>query len=48
LLHVTFGSVLTDANFKPRILETLQKHAALHEELLDQHLTKHLRLLSQG
>ncbi len=48
LLHVTFGSVLTHPNFKPRILELLQKHAALHEDLLDKHLSKHLSLLSQG
>lgn len=47
LLHVTFGSVLTNPNFKPRILETLHKNAALHEELLDKHFTKHLSLLSQ-
>jgi hypothetical protein len=48
LLHVTFGSVLTHPQFKPRILETLHKHAALHEELLDKHFTKHLSLLSKG
>ena len=48
LLHVTFGSVLTHPDFKPRILELLQKQAALHEELLDKHFTHHLSLLSQG
>ena len=48
LLHVTFGSVLTDATLKPRIIETLQRHAALHEELLDRHFTKHLSLLTEG
>ncbi len=48
LLHVTFGSVLTNPDYKPRILDVLQKHAALHEELLDKHFTKHLSLLSQG
>ena len=48
LLHVTFGSVLTHPDFKPRILELLQKQAALHEELLDKHLSRHLSLLSQG
>ncbi|HXI82933.1 MAG TPA: tagaturonate epimerase family protein [Verrucomicrobiae bacterium] len=48
LLHVTFGSVLTDPNLKPRIIEELQRHAALHEELLDRHLTKHLALLTKG
>ena len=48
LLHVTFGSVLTHPTFKPRILETLENHAALHEELLERHLTKHLSLLARG
>ena len=48
LLHVTFGSVLTHAQFKPQILENLDKHPDLHAELLDKHFSKHLRLLSQG
>lgn len=48
LLHVTFGSVLTNPNYKPRILEVLHKQTALHAELLDKHFTKHLSLLSNG
>ena len=48
LLHVTFGSVLTHPTFKPRILEILENHAALHEELVERHLTKHLSLLAKG
>ena len=48
LLHVTFGSVLTNPQFKPRILETLNRHAELHSELLDRHFSKHLSLLNQG
>ena len=48
LLHVTFGSVLTHPQFKPRILENLNKHPDLHAELLDKHFTKHLQLLSAG
>jgi hypothetical protein len=48
LLHVTFGSVLTNPAFKPRIMESLQKHASLHEEVLDRHFTKHLSLLTKG
>ncbi len=48
LLHVTFGSVLTHPNFKPRILELLQQHPALHQELLEKHLSRHLSLLAQG
>ena len=48
LLHVTFGSVLTSPQFKPRILENLHKHPELHAEFLEKHFTKHLALLSQG
>jgi len=48
LLHVTFGSVLTDPSLKPRIIEVLQRNEPLHEELLDRHLTKHLSLLTRG
>jgi hypothetical protein len=48
LLHVTFGSVLSHPNFKSRILETLRKHADLHLELLDRHLSKHMALLTKG
>jgi hypothetical protein len=48
LLHVTFGSVLTHPSLKPRIMETLERHAPLHEELLDRHFTKHLSLLTKG
>lgn len=48
LLHVTFGSVLTHPDLKPRIMETLDRQAALHEEVLDRHFTKHLSLLTKG
>ncbi|HTS19739.1 MAG TPA: tagaturonate epimerase family protein [Verrucomicrobiae bacterium] len=48
LLHVTFGSVLTHPDFKPRIIETLERNASLHKELLERHLTKHLSLLAKG
>jgi len=48
LLHVTFGSVLTNPQFKPRILDALNRNAALHMEFLDKHFTKHLSLLSKG
>ena len=54
LLHVTFGSVLTagtDAcgrRFKDGILKVLDRHAALHLELLEKHFTKHLSLLKAG
>ena len=49
LLHVTFGSVLTNPAFKPRIMETLHKHASLHEEVLRPLISrKHLSLLTQS
>lgn len=54
LLHVTFGSVLTQGvdsqgrRFKDGIVEQLMERAALHVEFLDRHFTKHLSLLNQG
>lgn len=48
LLHVTFGSVLTHPSLKPKIIDVLQRHSDLHEELLDNHFTKHLSLLTKG
>jgi hypothetical protein len=54
ILHVTFGSVLTLGRtsagrlFKEGILETLHQHADLHSEVLEKHLGKHIRLLSEG
>lgn len=54
LLHVTFGSVLTRGRtvqgraFKEALLETLERHAALHAELLETHFVKHLALLTAG
>jgi len=54
LLHVTFGSVLTQGvdakgrRFKEGILEQLQKHADLHLEVIEKHFSKHLSLLNAG
>jgi hypothetical protein len=54
LLHVTFGSVLTqgrDASgraFKEGILEVLHRHADLHAELLEKHFVRHLSQLNAG
>ncbi len=51
VLHVTFGSVLTKGitasgqPFKQAILETLERNADLHAEVLEKHLGKHIRLL---
>lgn len=54
VLHVTFGSVLTKGKthrgrtFRQAILELLADEAALHSEVLEKHLGKHLRLLNAG
>jgi tagaturonate epimerase len=54
LLHVTFGSVLTQGEdrkgrrFKESILELLDRHSDLHLELLERHFLKHLSLLNHG
>ena len=54
LLHVTFGSVLTQGKrangqtFKEAILTILKNDPALYRELLDIHFTKHLSLLNAG
>jgi len=54
LLHVTFGSVLTQGRdaagrtFKDGILEALQRYADLHAELLEGHFVKHLSQLNAG
>ena len=54
ILHVTFGSVLTigktesGRTFKEGILEVLNSHPDLHSEVLERHLGRHIKLLSQG
>lgn len=54
ILHVTFGSVLTDGKrengqaFKEAILENLDRHSNLHKEVLEAHFSKHLELLGKG
>ena len=54
IMHVTFGSVLAIGKmpdsqpFKEIILETLSTNADLHNQLLNEHLGHHIRLLSYG
>jgi tagaturonate epimerase len=54
LLHVTFGSVLTQGTdskgrrFKEGILAQLNQHAELHLEVIERHFAKHLSLLNRG
>lgn len=51
LLHVTFGSVLTERNsagdfrFQERIRHTLIEHEDLHSQLVASHLKRHVALL---
>jgi hypothetical protein len=51
ILHVTYGSVLTQKTdqgaylFRDRIVTLLRKNEQLHEEVLRNHLGKHVRLL---
>ena len=54
LLHVTFGSVLTQGvdsqgrRFRDGLLEVLHGNAALHGEFLERHFVKHLSQLNAG
>jgi hypothetical protein len=53
ILHVTFGSVLTEKNdhgyrFRERIRGILRQNEKLHEDVLRDHLTKHIQMLSRG
>lgn len=48
ILHVTFGSVLTDAQFGPAIHQLLAAEPQTHREVLAEHFRKHLRALKQG
>ena len=48
ILHVTFGSVLTNESFKTRLMENLESNAPLHASLLEAHFSKHLEALGTG
>ena len=54
MLHVTFGSVLTEGatpsgrSFREALLENLANETALYREVLDTHLGRHLSGLNQG
>lgn len=54
MLHVTFGSVLTEGKdergqpFRERLISLLQDHAQLHHDLLEQHFHRHLGQLMKG
>lgn len=54
ILHVTFGSVLTEGrgadgrSFKEALLEVLQDQQELHRQLVAAHLGRHIELLQAG
>ena len=50
VLHVTFGSVLTDSEreYKARVVGLLRDNAELHADVLEAHLGRHVELLTAG
>jgi hypothetical protein len=48
ILHVTFGSVLTDATLGPALSELLVAEPETHREVLREHFGKHLKALRRG
>jgi hypothetical protein len=48
ILHCTFGSVLTDPQWGPRLLDLLKQHAETYTEVLADHFTRHLQALQSG
>ena len=45
LLHITYGSILTDAAIRPLFFDSLHKNEVYYHELLKKHFEKHLSLL---
>ncbi len=48
ILHTTFGSVLTHAEFGPQIKQILKEHPATYTKILEEHFAKHLEALKKG
>lgn len=48
ILHVTFGSVLTNSSLGPALRDVLAAEPNTHREVLARHLGKHLKLLAKG
>lgn len=48
VLHVTFGSVLTDNSLGPMLRDVLCSYPETHRELIGKHLGRHLHALSRG
>lgn len=45
LLHITYGSILTDSALRPLFFASLNKNEAYYHELIKKHFEKHLSLL---
>lgn len=48
VLHVTFGSVLTETGLGPALRDILVAHPETHREVLARHFGKHLQALCRG
>ena len=48
VLHVTFGSVLTDTGLGSSLRDVLRAHPETHRECLAKHFGKHLKALCKG
>ncbi len=48
ILHCTFGSTLTNAEFAGKIRQVLEAHPATFTEVLTEHFAKHLEALNRG
>jgi hypothetical protein len=48
ILHCTFGSVLTHAEWGPAVRDVLESHPATYGEVLEEHFGKHLQTLQEG
>ncbi len=46
ILHCTFGSVLTHAEFGPAVRAVLETHPDTYAEVLDDHFGRHLDALN--
>src|SRR6185295_6028494 len=48
ILHTTFGSVLTNAEFGPAINQILREHPQTYTNILEEHFARHLEALRKG
>lgn len=46
VLHITYGGVLNDPTIKELFYDTLNKYEEMYYELINNHISKHMELLS--